>query len=117
MKAAPPNHWHTWGLILAGDFGDLTFWHTKRAKRPIAIAKTWPDKPPTQAQTDQRNKFHAAILKWLALTPQQRANYRKAAQRLSLSMTGLNLFLAFQLRPDPTAKRTIERQARIHLPE
>jgi hypothetical protein len=115
MKAAPPKHWHVWGLILAGDFADLTFWHTKHKKDPVVIAKTWPDKPPTEEQTEQRTKFHAAVLTWLALGKAEREAYRTAVARLSLPMTGFNLFMAFALRPDPTAKRTIERQARVTL--
>lgn len=115
MKAAPPKHWHTWGLILAGDFGDITFWHTKRAKTPIAISKTWPNKPPTDAQTQQRRKFAAATLEWLALNKHQRDQYRTAARRLSLTMSGFNLFLALRLRPDEATKKTIERQAKLTL--
>ena len=58
---------HFLGLVIWGDLGDLTMY--RRADGTLVwFAKTWPEKPPSDAQLTQRQLFSDAATAWHALT-------------------------------------------------
>lgn len=97
------------GLVAWGDLGPLTLYKSKRGK-VVAFAKTFPAKPPSAHQLYQRYKIRQAADKWQALSPTQRSEWNKAANRASLTMHGYNLWVHWQLAPDLQEIRTLERQ-------
>ena len=102
------------GFVTWGDLGGLTM-HTCKKGRIIFFLKTYPDKPPTQAQLDQRAKFTAAVEAWRALPPAARARWELATRRLSFTLTGYNLWIHWYLTGDTSAIETIERQTGLDL--
>lgn len=115
MKLTPPKHAHLFGTILSGDLAEVTYWRSHKRQTIVATAKTWPQKPPSELQTVQRQKYTSAIAAWHALTPAQRQQWQLAARRASLCATGYNLFLSFFLSPDTPARQTLERQTGTNL--
>jgi len=97
------------GTVAYGDFADMTTYRSQRGKI-VWFAKTWPDKPPSYLQTLDRAKFSAAAQAWQLLTAAEKEQWKLAAQRASLCMTGYNLFVYCQLGHDPTRIATIARQ-------
>ena len=81
--------------------GELTLYRKHRGPAVI-FKKTWPDKPPSPSQQRRRNLFRDATAAWREKTPTQRAAWKTAARKLSLCMTGYDLYLALYL--GPTAK-------------
>ena len=64
MANQPPKQlWTYLGFVLWGDISDLTMYR-RYDGRLVVFQKTWPDKPPCQAQLDQRAAFKAASLAW-----------------------------------------------------
>lgn len=102
------------GLISWGDLGPFTLYKSKRGKI-VVFAKTYPGKPPSAKQTVQRDKFKAAVVKWHSLNRDKRERWELATHRISLPLTGLNLFVHHRLEPDESYVRTIERQTGLEL--
>ncbi len=102
------------GLVQWGDIGEMTTYRRPDG-RLVVFAKTYPDKPPSTQQLADRAAFSAAAVTWRTLTAPQRLAWTTAAARLSLCMTGYNLFIALTLKPDAEALATIERQASLTL--
>ena len=102
------------GLVAWGDAGELTVYRSAQ-KRMIVFSKTWPDKPASPAQQEQRDKLTSAAEAWQALTVDQRAQWELATKRASLSMNGYHAFVHFNLKPDAMAVATLERQTRTDL--
>jgi len=96
----PKNLFTLFGLHIGGDFGPFTFYKSKR-RRLVFFKKAPPDKPPSEKQIAQRNRFRLVAAAWSTLTPYQRAQWTIAARRASLCMTGYDLFVHFKLKPDP----------------
>lgn len=103
------------GLIQWGDIGG---WTTYRAKNGLLVwfPKTYPDKPPSQAQLAERQKLSTAARNWLNLTQAQRDLYKQAAQRLSLCITPFALYFTLSLPQNANLKQTIEKQSGLELP-
>lgn len=115
MAHHPKQHLFSYfGTVTWGDFADLTMYR-RYDGRLVLFPKTWPDKPPTQKQLDDRAAFSAAVAAWHALTPAEQEQWTLAARRGSLCMSGYNLFLHWQLTPDEPALRTLERQTQTSL--
>lgn len=102
------------GWNLTGDFGPATF-YTTRTGRIAKFARSPPLNPPTAEQIAQRQRFTNCGAAWAALTKEQRANWERACRRASLSITGYNFFVYYQMRGDLCLVRTIERQTGITL--
>lgn len=102
------------GLVAWGDLGPLTIYRSKRGQ-VVAFAKTWPHKPPSEAQTAQRQKFTDAAAAWQAFTADQRAQWETASRRASLCCSGYCLYVHWHLTADTKAIRTIERHTRTTL--
>ena len=98
------------GLI---QWGDIGAWTTYRAKNGLLVwfPKTYPDKPPSPAQTAERAKFKAIIDAWKNLTPDQKAAYNRAIRKLSLCITPVGLKIALDYDPNNQLRSTIERQS------
>jgi len=102
------------GFVVWGDFGPLTMYR-RYDGRIVTLLKTWPHKPPSQKQLNQRAAFSSAAAAWNALTPAQRAQWTAAAARASLPMTGYDIFLHWLLTPPATTMYTLQRQTATHL--
>jgi hypothetical protein len=102
------------GLLAWGDLGDMT-WYRSHDGRVVVIPKTWPAKPPSPAQTAQRNAFAAAIEAWVALPTTTKQQWTTAARRASLCMHGADLFVHWYLIRDDQAIETLERQTKTSL--
>ena len=103
------------GFVIWGDWGPLTLYRDHQGKI-VAYAKTWPQKAPSADQVTRRNLFRAAALAWNALPAAKRSDWTLAAHRVSLCATGYNLWVWWQLTPDPAALATIARQTAVTLP-
>jgi len=114
MAHQPPNLLAWIGLAQWGDLNGLTLYRSRR-RRLTVFPRTRPSCAPSDAQLDQRAAFAAAIAAWRALPAATRALWDLITRRLSLPITGYNLYLSNQLRPDPSALATLQRQARVTL--
>lgn len=103
------------GVWVSGDVDGLTI-YTDRFGRKVAFPKAPPEKPPSDLQTHQRNRFRDAQVAWNALTPGQKKQLEDAAEKGSLVMTGQNLYISVALRNDSTALATLARQTDTTLP-
>ncbi len=103
------------GLIQWGDIGG---WTTYRAKTGLLVwfPKTYPDKPPSQAQLAERQKLSTAARNWHHLTQAQRDLYKQAAVKLSLCITTFALYFTLSLPQNANLKKTIEKQTGLELP-
>ena len=99
------------GLIQWGDLGNWTTYRTHTGKL-VWFPKTWPEKPPSQAQIDARNKFKQVVDAWRNLTPDQKQAYNRAIKKLSLCITPVGLKVALDLDPNQTLRSTLERQSK-----
>jgi len=97
------------GFLQWGDFAELTMYRRPDG-RVVIFAKSYPDKPSSPAQLAQQARFLAAGRAWRHLTKEQRRQWKLAAARASLCMTGRNLHASAYLAPDPFALATIARQ-------
>jgi len=115
MPQQTPTHLFSYfGFVVWGDFGPITMYRSTRGKI-VWFAKTWPDKPASPLQQQQRDRLTAAAAQWTALADAQRAQWELATHRGSLCMTGYNLFMHWKLTQDASAIRTLERQTRTTL--
>jgi hypothetical protein len=105
---------HMFGFVQWGDFADLTMYRNRKGK-VVVFNKTWPEILPQEAIAAQKAKFKTASLAWQALSAVTRAKWEAVTKRLSLSMTGYNLWMSWQLKPDPAAMATLQRQSGIDL--
>lgn len=97
------------GLISWGDIGELTLYRD-RFRQLVIYPKQYPKHLRPFFQDRQQKLFTIAVNTWNNLTDDQRAQWKLAAQRASLRMTGYNLFIALSLIPDDEARQTIARQ-------
>lgn len=102
------------GFNTQGDLGPWTFYTSKR-KGLVFFQKAPPTKPPSFLQVHQRNKFRLTAMLWRWLTPQQRKNWELVSKRLSLRITGYNLFTYYVVTGDEAAIETVQTQAGIDL--
>lgn len=114
MLQDPRRMFSFFGFLVWGDLGPLTMYRSKRGKI-VAFAKTWPAKPPSELQSRQRAAFKKAADKWHTLTPKKRERWELATRRLSLPLTGYDLWMHHRLQPDETYVRTIEQQTSLEL--
>lgn len=101
-------------LGASGDLGPFTIYTSKR-KSIVAYLKSPPKEAPTPLQVHRRNQFRLCGFAWDRLGWQKKADWRHAASRAGLRITGYNLFVYYHTTRDITTIRTIERQSRISL--
>ena len=115
MAVADQKLFAALGWDATGDFGPWTF-YTNAHGLLVFFLRAPPTKPatPRQAFVRWRLKVHARL--WKAMTPQEQEPWETATKRLSLGLTGYNLFQADHFRPGSPTIDTIERQAALTLP-
>ena len=104
------------GIWVSGDLGGLTI-YTDRFGRKTAFPKSPPEKPPTQNQIDQRERFRAAQAAWSSLTTIEKENLEDAVKKVSLCMTGQNVYMSAKMMGNTEFWKTLQRQSGITLPE
>lgn len=114
MLQDPKRLFTLFGFLVWGDFGPLTMYRSKRGKI-VAFAKTWPLKPASPKQAELRQKFKEASHEWNQLTDEQREQWELATKRLSMPMHGYDLYMHWQLQPNDSYVRTIQRQSKTDL--
>ena len=97
------------GFIIWGDLNEVTIYRDKQGKM-VWFQKTWPDKPASQAQLDNRARMTGYAAAWQALSAATRAQWDLATHRSSLTMMGYNLFIHWKYTGDDAGIRAIERQ-------
>lgn len=102
------------GFQIAGDLGGLTFYINKRGKL-VAFPRVKPCKPPSELQLIQRHRFALAQHSWSELTTSQKEAYELATNRLSICMTGANLWIHFCLSGKKAVWDTVQQQSGIVL--
>jgi len=110
MAHQTPSHLFTvLGFVIWGDLGALTIYRNKRGL-VVWFKKTWPDKPPSPAQTIQRQKIIDAAAAWQSLSADSRVQWERASRRASLCATGYDIFVSWKLTGDDAAITTLQRQ-------
>lgn len=107
--------WQIMGLQVSGDVGDETI-YTDRFGKKIAFPKAPPEKPPTNLQILQRTAFKNAQARWMQLTAPEKKNLEDACRKLSIPITGQNLYMHTIMKLDFSAYATVQRQSGINLP-
>jgi len=102
--------WDLIGMLVSGDVAGLTV-YTRDDGRKVWFPVAPPDKPPSEMQLHQRERFRDAQAAWGSLSYSERAALEQAAAVLSLPLTGQNLFIHVALTDDQEALSTVERQS------
>lgn len=102
------------GLAIWGDLGELTLYRA-RDRKLVVYPKQYPKDRESYWRNQQRLAFAAAAFTWRSLPEWRREEWRLAAKRASLVMTGYNLWMAHALRPCLRAIRTLEHQTNTYL--
>lgn len=97
------------GLVVNGDLGGLTI-YTDRFGKKVVYEKSPPEKPPSDLQVIQRQRFRLAQAEYAALTSDQKLDYETLAQRASLCLTGQNLFIHVALVHSYALLNTLQHQ-------
>lgn len=97
------------GFVIYGDLADLTLYRNKNGK-VVSFQKTWPDKPPSYLQILDQTRFAVAAHAWVDLPEIQKEQWRLAARRASLCLTGYNLYMYCWLAPHNESLVAIARQ-------
>jgi hypothetical protein len=107
--------WDLIGHRVIGDIGPLTT-YTDRYGRITVFKKAPPDKPATPAQRDRRNLFRDCVLAWKALSGDDKATLERCVHKLSLCLTGQNLFVSCSMKRQAGVYATCGRQSNETLP-
>ena len=102
------------GLMISGDLGPLTIYTTQKGKI-VAFPKSPPHKPGSPGQLTQRKRFRDAQNSFMALMPSEQAAYDLVTRKLSICMTGANLWIHFCLRHDDGVFATVQQQTGLTL--
>jgi len=102
------------GIMVQGDIGEYTI-YTDRHGRKVVYPKAPPKEPPSAAQTQLRNRFRAALINWMQLTPEERDAYKRATRNCNAAITPTGLWISGSITHDTTSIQTISRQTGIHL--
>lgn len=102
------------GWNTQGDLGPFTF-YTDKQKGLVFFLKAPPKKPASFFQQIMRQNFRDAAAIWNAFLPQAQTNWELATKRLSLQLTGYNLWTFYFITGDDHVLDTIERQSGLTL--
>jgi hypothetical protein len=102
------------GMVASGDLGGITCYRSHLG-RIVQFAKTYPAKPASLAQLTGRARMNFGAEQWTKFQPVNKTNWRLAAQRLNLSMTGYNLWQQWYHQPHFINMRTLEYQSGVPL--
>jgi len=109
-----PNIFPLLGLLVQGDLGPWTCW-TKPRRRIVVFLSAPPKTPATFDQKHQRNKWVADSIIWQALNAGEREQWRLAATRANLRVTGFNLFMHARSNTNSNTHLTIAKRFNITL--
>ena len=104
----PARFYRGLGIRAQGDIAGMTVYRTKRGKQVI-FPKTRPKAPPGPLALRNQNRFRLATAAWVAIGQVAQRKWKNAALRSHLGITGYNLFIAWQMKRDRAAMKTIER--------
>ena len=102
------------GIRPTGDLANLTA-YTASNGRVVWFPKSPPLKPPSARQIHQRLLFGNAGRGWNLLKQETRDDWKEAAYRAHLHLSGYLLYLVWTLTQDRPAIRTVERLSGITL--
>lgn len=102
------------GWNTQGDLGPYTFYTDKR-RNLVFFLKAPPEKPASYFQTIIRQKLSDAAHIWNHFPAATKANWEAATKRLSLKLTGYNLYTFYHMTGERHVIRTIERQSALQL--
>jgi hypothetical protein len=108
LAGIPSRFYRGLGLRAQGDIAGMTVYRTKKGKQVI-FPKTRPKAPPGPLALRNQNRFRLAAAAWMAIGPNARLRWKYAARQAALGVTGYNLFIAWQMKRDRAAMKTIER--------
>lgn len=110
----PENLYGLLGFIVWGDLAEVTIYRDKQGKM-VWFPKTYPDKPPSEAQLAQRAKLTMAARYWGYMSQRRKNQWHLAAARASLCMHGYDLYIHWFLKQTTEEMRTIARQTNTQL--
>lgn len=102
------------GLSPTGDLGPFTMYTSQRG-RPVWFPKSPPLSPPSLRQIEQRNKWRNAAAFWRSVPAAEKRNWKRAADRVRLRITHLNLFIYWATTARVDIIQTVERNSGIQL--
>jgi hypothetical protein len=102
------------GLSAQGDLGPWTI-YTDRYGKTVYFLRAPPLNPPSTSQEYLRELFRNAATAWRQAAPATRADWRTAARKCNLGISGYCLWIWFTRTRDEQRLRTIERQSGITL--
>jgi hypothetical protein len=103
------------GIWISGDIGEYTT-YTDRKGRKVVYYYTPPKKPPSPRQVRCRARFAHAHALWKALTNDEKKALEDCSRKLSLPITGKNIYMSASLTNKVSQYATLERQSKITLP-
>lgn len=103
------------GTRISGDIGEYTT-YTDRYGRKVVFYYTPPAKPPTLKQKRCRHRFRLANQSWAALTDDEKKALEDCSRKLSLPITGKNIWISAAMKNKPEQYFTLQRQSGITLP-
>jgi hypothetical protein len=102
------------GWNSTGDVGPWTL-YTAKDHGLVFYARVPALNPASPGQKYMRTQWELAAAAWQALSKAQRTAYESASKKLSLRITGYNLYLYQRTTGDRATIRTIERQTGLTL--
>lgn len=103
------------GVWISGDIGEYTT-YTDRHHRKVVYYYTPPKKPPSPAQQRCRARFAYAHALWKALTDDEKKALEDCSRKMSLTITGKNIYMSASLTNKTSQYETLQRQSGITLP-
>jgi hypothetical protein len=102
------------GFRTTGDLGPITLYTDQRGD-VVFYPRIPAMEPPTWRQLNQRTRWIAAAAGWQGLLPSVKEEWELATKRLSLRLTGYNLWVYFRVTSDFDTIRQIERESGLAL--
>lgn len=117
MALAPQQILFLCGFGVQGDIGPwTTYTATNRGPHgKVIFLKSWLKDPTSPRQKVHRDRVRAAAAAWQTLTPTAKKNWERVTLKLSLPLTGYNLFTHWHMVGDDSNIETLERQSGIQL--
>lgn len=106
--------WAQLNFGVAGDVGPFTCWTTKRGKA-VFIRRAPPDKPPSEAQLQQRLRFRLAFAQWKEEPEAVKEKWRKLTAFGGWCLSAHNLYMSLAMNPEPEAFKTWTEKAGIEM--
>lgn len=109
-----PKLFNVMGFNATGDLGGFTLYTNKKGKL-VWFIKAPPTTPPTYYQDIKRNYFRRAAAAWARMPDELKKRWEQVTKRLSLRLTGYDLWVFWYTCSDDLALRTLQRQSEINL--